>query len=195
MATSTKKTIPCKTVPGKSVPKKSVPGKSVPKKTFPITEIPNSALSSPVNRSDGASASSSLSSLLPSDSESLDSYTTLPPCSHLSKVLNSSSREAVLRTYAAALRIVVIGIQSQHSGGSGYYNRKGVKVNINLLQKVRSRILRCKECDESLSKGEHVTRRNNLYMCLQCTSIGCWSEGHSYTHAKSSGHVFGKYIL
>lgn len=194
MATSTKKTIPCKTVPGKSVPKKSVSGKSVPKKTFPITETSNSAFNSPVNKSDGMSSSTSLSSLLPAESESLDSYTTLPPCSHLNKVLSSSSREAVLKNYAAALRIVVIGIQSQHCGGSGYYNRKGVKVNINLLQKVRSRILRCKECDESLSKGEIATRHNDLYMCLQCTSIGCWSKGHSYTHAKSSGHVFGKFI-
>lgn len=199
MATSTKKTVPCKTVPGKSVPKKSVPGKSVPKKSPPLTDPPTSAPSSPVARVNGTVASS-MRGLLPPESESLDSYMTLPPCSHLSKVLNSSSKEAVLKTYAAALRIVIIGVQSKHNqknpnNESSYYTRKGVKVNFRLLQKARSRILRCKECDEAFGKNDHSSMHSYLYMCLQCTNIGCWGEGHAYAHAKSSGHVFGKLIV
>lgn len=209
MATSTSvkksipsKTVPSKTVPSKSISNKSVPGKSIPQKTVP--SITNGSTSnnknSPKKMMNGNNHSLSTRGLLPSDSESLDSYMTLPPCSHLSKVLSSASRDAVLKTYAAGVRIVIVGFQTKNKYNdkttaplSGYFTRKGEKVSINLLQKARSRILRCRDCQDSFIKGENNDIHNNIYMCLQCTNIGCWAKGHAYSHAKNSGHVFGKF--
>lgn len=185
MSTSTN-TIAYGSISGKSVPGKTIPSKSVPKKTYPLQNSPNN---SPIKKS----LNSPLLSL--PDSQSLDSYITLPPCNHLTKVLNSTSRDAVLKTYSAAMKIVIMGIHSKDNSKQFYYTRKGEKINIKLLQKARSKILKCKDCDESFRKGESqsLNTNHNIFMCLQCTNIGCWAHGHAYSHAKSSGHLFGKY--
>jgi ubiquitin carboxyl-terminal hydrolase 22/27/51 len=191
---SAKKSVPTKTAPGKSIPKKSPPSS--------YTSVSQSTNSSPKKESNdnNNSTNNPISEL-----DAIDSYLTLPSCIHLTKVLNSNSKDAVLKTYGAGMNIVIVGLHSnrlnenkkqltsfsiKNNSSLKYFNRKGEKINIHALKKARSNILHCKDCSESHSK-----QHNNLYMCLQCTNIGCWSEKHAYSHAKKSGHVFGKFLI
>ena len=46
--------------------------------------------------------------ILPGPDEDLSTYVTLPPCSHLEKVLASPASEVVLRTYSTAIKICIM---------------------------------------------------------------------------------------
>lgn len=189
---SAKKSLPSKTVAGKSIPGKYIPGKSLPKKS-PM----KSTTSASVNNSPKKQGKK-VNGAVPGDPNTMGCYMTLPPCTHLTKVLNSNSKDAVLKTYAAGMKIVAIGLHADKTIGRNsvtspaskmkYLDQRGDAVNITLLQKIRSKILHCKDCKEA-----HMNQHNNLYMCLQCTNIGCQSEKHAYMHARNSGHVFGKF--
>lgn len=217
-STSAKKSVPMKSVPGKTVPGKTVhgkslpgklvhgkslPGKSVPGKTVPGKSLLlSSANHSPKKNSNGSNGNlnnnkSAIPSngLVPLENESLESYITLPSCMHLSKVLQGNSRDAVLKSYSAALNVVIFGILTNNNiiKENQFVNKSGQKINLKLLKISRSKILKCKDCHESFNKGEIIDIHNNLYMCLQCINICCWSKGHAYNHMKNSGHVFGMF--
>lgn len=170
-----KKTFPSKTVGGKSVPGKSPPP-LMPMKTTPTSAT--SQKTTPLQNSQKMKDTSS----------QLNHF--LPPCSHLNKVLASNAKDMVLKTYKAAMKTVItkIKIDSTQNNNLKYIDRNGKKVNNKILRKLLSNVLRCKDCKEA----NHITH-DRVFMCLQCTNIGCFSEKHAYHHAKTTGHVFGKF--
>lgn len=175
-----KKTFPSKTVGGKSVGGKSIPNKSPPPQT-PIKSVPSSV------KSENASQLQKEETIT---DESSQVFSMLSPCSHLNKVMSSHAKEMVLKTYKAAMNIVVAKIKTDHfhQYNSKYVDRNGKKVNTKLLQKLTSSVLKCKDCKEN-----NCTDHKRVFMCLQCTNIGCFSEKHAYMHAKNTGHVFGMF--
>jgi uncharacterized UBP type Zn finger protein len=194
--TTSTKSVPGKTVPGKSIPKKSPPVLSSPPPTsltsFTTPGSPtDNVLRSPSKRKLNASNEQ----YLPSPTESIESYQNIPSCAHLTKVLDSNAKEAVLKTYTAAMKIVLVGLNAAHNGETfssrtnslGYFNSKGEKINVRSLQKLRLKLLKCNECTQSQYQHHNV-----LYMCLQCTNVACTRENHAYNHAKNSSHIFGK---
>lgn len=198
-----KKSVATKSIPSKSVPKKAPPPPS--SSSYSIKSTSSASSETQLNGNGIASNITIAKKAVPLEDNLSDSFITLPPCTHLSKVLNSNSKDAVLKAYAAGMNVVIVGLLSKDSKPESssslssfknintrsiinYYNRKGQKVSISSLQKSRSKILFCKECND-LNLKQH----NNLFMCLQCTNIGCWTEKHTYNHAKSTGHVFGMF--
>lgn len=99
-------------------------------------------------------------------------------CPHINKVLESKSRDTVLKTYSTALKIVHYSNTSDNNDNND--NKKDDK-----LRRIRWKVLKCSHpnCHSSIT-----------YMCLQCSFVGCYnhiqSKNHSFQHAKSSNHIF-----
>lgn len=85
----------------KSVATKSVPSKSVPKKSTPFD---NSHYNNPTQKETCDIITKPQTNYL--ENKGLESFVSFPPCIHLQKVMESSSRDAILKTYSASIKIV-----------------------------------------------------------------------------------------
>lgn len=172
-----------KTVPNNSVAEKSVVVDATSNKTT-LTQKPIKS----VQQSDNSQRSSQTRIEEVSSQEICEIYSMLLPCLHLRKVMSSQAKEMVMKTYKVAMNIVIAKIKSAHSFHSKYLDRNGRKMNTKMLQKLISTTLKCKDCKEN-----KCTSHKRVFMCLQCTNIGCFSAKHAYMHAKKTGHIFGMF--
>lgn len=106
----------------------------------------------------------------------VDTFKTSPCCVHLSKVLKSDARLAVLKTYELAMKVVVMG----NNPNSSYFNKQGSKVDIRKLIEVKNGVLKCQEC---------LKHNVNLFMCIQCANVRCID--HACHHHQKANHLFG----
>ncbi|ODV95940.1 hypothetical protein PACTADRAFT_41013 [Pachysolen tannophilus NRRL Y-2460] len=106
-------------------------------------------------------------------------YVTFKPCAHIQQVLASQARDTVLRNYSLGLKVSLLSSNKEVS----YKNlENGTIVDHKKILKLRSKLLKCKSCSNNCGL---------LFMCLQCSNIGCFKRNHAFNHAKSAGHVFG----
>lgn len=103
---------------------------------------------------------------MPYNSHNTNESITFSSCKHLKQVLSSSSRPAVIRNYGLAVRVAFGSTDPAAS-------------------QLKAKILSCKQCH---------TCTGAMFMCLQCSHVGCWTKKHGMMHAKSSGHVFGEFF-
>lgn len=110
-----------------------------------------------------------------------DNYGHIPPCSHLTLVLDSKAHDTLLSTYrqAVAIAIAINPLLLKHVV---YTQRKdGLAVPAAKMAQYKAATLRCAECT--------LSNYHQTLICLQCPHVGCYAA-HARTHATSSGHVF-----
>lgn len=110
-----------------------------------------------------------------------DNYGHIPPCSHLTLVLDSKAHDTLLTTYrqAVAIAIAINPLLLKHVVYT--HKKDGLAVPAAKLAEYKAATLRCAECT--------TTNYHQVLICLQCPHVGCY-HSHARTHAKSSGHVF-----
>lgn len=110
-----------------------------------------------------------------------DNYGHIPPCSHLTLVLDSKAHDTLLSTYrqAVAIAIAINPLLLKHVVYT--HKKDGLEVSSAKLAEYKATTLRCAECGQ--------TNYHQVLICLQCPHVGCY-HSHARAHAKTSSHVF-----
>ncbi|KAG7694328.1 hypothetical protein KL929_003868 [Ogataea haglerorum] len=132
-----------------------------------------------VNRNSFNSLVSMVSYLNIPSNEDPSTYVSFPPCAHLSRVLASADGEAVLKTYNTAMKICLLAMPVHED--RAYLAQDGTKVHHEELVRLRAQIVRCGSCHAA----------SNVFMCLECSFVGCYRHRHASEHASAHNHAFG----
>ncbi|KAK6204308.1 uncharacterized protein RJT21DRAFT_110887 [Scheffersomyces amazonensis] len=108
-----------------------------------------------------------------------NNYSIIPPCTHLTSVLETKAKDTLLITYKQA-----VCLSKPIKDNNIYTNKKdGTLVPISQLISKKNQALKCTDCSSS--------DLQNTFICLQCPHVGCCLlDQHAYSHYKLSSHMF-----